>query len=271
MNRNFSKSNYSDNSQPKPKKEQTFEISCDQNAKKTFQYFAQQELLYHNQLVTGLSATLRAFPGPLSEMTDAWQNLWGSVAQEAIDLRTLSKSTIDKWPATLVPFKNMIIDDKSKLIIDKNKLAILYIASAKARLHPEMRKSMAEGILAHYMPQADIINFARKKDSESLTSPIQLLNTFEIKNRRHVQLLRNMVRLEWNDKDQTTIIHTPYAQNPITIQEHNLKNMTWSSLLIRQTPDEDVELNSPWVVSVRNSVGYLPNYLDQGFSKRPRR
>jgi hypothetical protein len=241
------------------KRGRTYDIICDHNAKKTFAYFVQQELMYHNALVESLNAGLRAFPNHIVELVNEYAGLWAAVAEEAADLRKLSKVPFEQWPTNLKPFYTNVVDKNKNLVLNNTKLALMSIAGTQARVLPAMRKEMAVTILEHIRPQADMMN---KYSDTEMKTPIQILPTYDIYNRRHIQLYRKHLKLKWDSEKQETTIHTPYAEKPIIVQEHNLVNIPWDSLLIRQTPDEAVDINSPWVITLCKENKYFITHQD---------
>jgi hypothetical protein len=242
------------------KRGRTYDIVCDTNAKRTFGYFVQQELIYHNQLIRGLNAAIRAFPIHITELVNDYAALWAVVAEEAADLRKLSKLPVADWPANLQPFYSTIVDKNKNIILNNSKLALLTIAATPARVLPAMRKEMAVSILNHIQPQAEMM--AKYASADQMKTPIQMLPTYELYNRRHVQLYRKHLRMTWDSEKQQTIIHTPYAEKPIIVQENNLISIPWDSMLIRQLPDQPVDVNSPWVITLCKDGKYFITHQD---------
>lgn len=233
--------------------------------------FMKQELHYYNSLVEGLGPRARTFPETLLALHKDWENLWSALAEHGQSIKPYERAAEDvALPENLEKHRKMLVgrDSQGRRFLDEKMLNIMSIAATPAVIHPMVRKNMANLILEFYKDQAALL-IKRNDDAfgeeDLYAKPIDLLVKHDMITKRHLQIPRaalNDVRYI-EDKGRTEL-YTPYSDNPIVIDGHNLEsNNHWNFLIIHQQPGIEATASDPWVVDIKYSqVPYLVKYQD---------
>ena len=233
--------------------------------------FMKQELAYYNALVEGLGPRARTFPETLLALHKDWEALWETLALEGKSIKTYERAAADVvLPEALEKHRKMLVgrDSSGKRFLDEKMFNIMSIAATPAILHPTVRKHMAGLMLEFYKDQsAKLIkrNDEAYGDEDLYAKPIDLLVQHDMVTKRHLQLPRNALNdVRYIEGRDLTEIYTPYSENPLKIQGHNLENNNhWNFLMIHQQPGVEVVASDPWVVDIKYSqVPYMIKYQD---------
>lgn len=233
--------------------------------------FMKQELAYYNALVEGLGPRARTFPETLLALHKDWEALWETLALEGKSIKTYERAAADvALPEALEKHRKMLVgrDSSGKRFLDEKMFNIMSIAATPAILHPTVRKHMAGLMLEFYKDQsAKLIkrNDEAYGDEDLYAKPIDLLVQHDMVTKRHLQLPRNALNdVRYIEGRDLTEIYTPYSENPLKIQGHNLENNNhWNFLMIHQQPGVEVVASDPWVVDIKYSqVPYMIKYQD---------
>lgn len=233
--------------------------------------FMKQELAYYNALVEGLGPRARTFPETLLALHKDWEALWETLALEGKSIKTYERAAADvALPETLEKHRKMLVgrDTSGKRFLDEKMFNIMSIAATPAILHPTVRKHMAGLMLEFYKDQsAKLIkrNDEAYGDEDLYAKPIDLLVKHDMVTKRHLQLPRNALNdVRYIEGRDLTEIYTPYSENPLKVQGHNLEtNNHWNFLMIHQQPGVEVVASDPWVVDIKYSqVPYMIKYQD---------
>lgn len=227
--------------------QRNFEVELSQEQDSNLNYFMQQELAYYNAIVERLTPRLRTFPKDFLSIKDKELALWEVCAEFAVNPNNMAKyPNVEAWPNHLKPYFGLLFDSKG-LRISTSHLSIFEAASTPARIHASVRKNIAVEILKHMLKQADSIASAQK--TEVLKTPMQLLNTYTIETKRHLQIPSKLVKMTYDENIDSTNISIPYSKFPIIISGNDLSESRYSFLVIRSThPDTKI-----WNVELKDS------------------
>jgi len=239
--------------------------------KTRFKEFMKQELHYYNALIEGLGPRARAFPETLLALHKDWENLWSTLAQGGHNLKAYEKAPNDvQLPKDLEPHRKMLVgrDSKGERFLDDRMFNIMSIATTQALIHPLVRRNMANQMLEFYKDQAAKLV---KRNDETLggedlySKPIDLLVKQDLTTKRHLQIPRNALNAVYYYEDrELTEIYTPYSDNPLVVQGHDLEhNNHWNMIILHQQPGLEPMPNTPWVVDIKyNQNVYMIKYQD---------
>lgn len=240
-----------------------FEVEVNKETDQSLNYFIRQELAYYNSIIELLTPRLRTFPGDLLSMKDKELKLWEVCSEFAIDPNILLKypDAID-WPSHLQPYFGLLYDIKG-VRISKTHLNIIQIASSSARILPVVRKNIAIELLQHMIKQADIIHSTQKTDT--MKTPLQLLNIHTIDTKRHVQIPSNLVKIKYSEDIDSSDIEIPYSKIPIVIPGADLTDSKFSLLILRSSHT----IPNVWNVEIKdNEHKYLIGLSDYNDKKK---
>lgn len=242
-----------------------FEVELSKEISTSLSYFVNQELAYFNNIIELLTPRLRTFPAELLSMKDKELKLWEICAEYASDPLVMASYKFDEWPDHLKPYYNLMFDTANVNKISKAHLNIIQIAATKARIHPMVRKNLATEALKHMLKQADIFLAAQK--SETLKTPLQLLNTHTLDTKRHLQIPSKLISISYNESSESSNITIPYSKHPIVIQGADISENKFTLLILRHTNNKD----NIWNVELKDiDSKYLLGLSDYGDRKKPR-
>lgn len=250
--------------QPSRSWERTYNIELDNSTKKNLWSYMKHELHYYNTLVNELNGKIRVFPNEIANIKDQYEKLWSTIAQTGVDIRNLVKTPVDTWPESFQPFKNILVEN-GKILLDDKKMMLYAIPASKADIHPLVRRSIALEILKWIQPVAKSIEQSSKHNG-SLSGPLQMLQPLSIENKRHVQLVSNIVDLTYDPEKNVTLIRIPYSDKEISIQNQDLTKTACDNIIIRQVPNRTVNHLSPWQLTIKQGAGrYLLDLIDMSY------
>lgn len=233
--------------------------------------FMKQELHYYNSLVEGLGPRARTFPEQLLALHKDWENLWEALAEFGHSIKAYERAAPDaKLPENLEKHRKMLVgrDAQGNRFLNDRMFSIMSIAATPALIHQHVRRNMANQILEFYKDQSqDLIkrNDDAWGDEDLYKKPISLLSKQDMVTKRHLQIPRSALNaVYWYQEKDHTEVYTPYSDNPLIIQGHNLENNNfWNLIVLHQQPGIEVTQNDPWVVDIKQSnVPYMIKYVD---------
>lgn len=244
-------------------------IELDATDKLRYQGFMKQELSFYNSLINAFSARTRTFPSHILELNEQWVRLYGQIAFEGKSIKHLERAPSD---APLIPgleaFRRYLVgnDAEGNRILTERMLTIMDSASAAGTVHPVVRRNMALEMVRFHKEQASkFIAQPHHGNSEDVyRSAPEMLEPADIIKKRHLQMPRAMVKVEWDEKNECSLIYSAYCANPIKIPNINLTaDANWTTLILHQEPNVVARPQSPWVIDVKNTQSqYLLKYLD---------
>lgn len=236
-----------------------------------FKEFMKQELFYYNSLIEGLGPRARTFPETLLALHKDWEKLWDTLAEHGQSIKPFERAKEDaELPSFLEKHRKMLLtkDSQGRRFLEEKMISIMNIASTPAIIHPMVRKSMANLILEFYKGQAAKLikrNDEAYGEQDLYTNPIDLLVTQDSVCKRHLQIPRAALNdVRYIESNELTEIYTPYSDNPLRVEGHNLENDNhWNLLIVHQQPGMEVTIKDPWIIDIKYSqVPYLIKYQD---------
>lgn len=243
-------------------------IKIDANDQIRLNYFIKQELNFYNSLVSGLGSRVRAFPQDICDLTERYEKLFGELAANNTDVNKLRNSKkIESWAENLRPYYDLVIgSDKVKPLSER--LAIIFeLAASGGVIDPLMRKNIAIETLRFCKEQARIYKseLPQKNENSNLfkIAPTNL-NTQDLINKRHVQLVKSLVEISYDEKTESSKIKNPYTMQPITVEGVDLtENKDWQIMILHQERGTIATSTTNWVVDFKEANStYLLKYLD---------
>jgi hypothetical protein len=227
-----------------------------------------EELKYYNQLISMLAAMSRAFPERYLEIDETKERLFGDIAYTGFDVRKIVHKTNVELPEKLKPYETLLLgkDSNGKRYLDERLTTFLENAVIPCGTHPQVKKNMAVEIFRFYKEQARIrLQKVPKMQQEEMmykNSP-QELETVDSIRKRHVQLPKSIVDVEWDEGNEVSKVYTPYNTKAIQIENVNLKDEYWNIMIIRQEPGCIPASSTPWLLETKAvPAGYLVKLLD---------
>ena len=239
--------------------------TTDQNR---FRAMMQEELKYYNQMISMLAAMSRAFPERYLEIDETKERLFGEIAYTGFDVRKIVHKTDVELPEKLKPWEKLLLgkDDKGQRYLDERLTTFLENAVIPCGIHPQVKKNMALEIFRFYKEQARIrlqkVPRMQQGDQVYKHTP-QELETVDSIRKRHVQLPKSLVEVEWDEESEVSRVFTPYNTRPIVIENVNLKDEYWNIMIIHQEPGCIPSSSTPWLLETKAvPAGYLIKMLD---------
>ncbi|MBX9722708.1 MAG: hypothetical protein K2X81_15015 [Candidatus Obscuribacterales bacterium] len=233
--------------------------------------FMKQELFYYNSLVEGLGPRARTFPETLLALHKDWENLWETLAEHGTSIKPYLRVAEDaELPQHLEKHRKMILgrDSQGRRFLDEKMFNIMNMASTPVVLHPLVRRNIASLMLEFYKGQAGKLikrNDEAREDQDLYSTPIDMLVKQDLVCKRHLQIPRAALNdVRYIEAKDCTEVYTPYSDNPLIIDGHNLEtNNHWNLMIVHQQPGMEVTVKDPWIVDIKYSqVPYLIKYQD---------
>lgn len=209
--------------------------------------FALHELAFYNTIIENLESRTRAFPKQLAELTNTQiEAVCDSVKQGA-----LTESV--KSPEWLHFVAGQILKPRVVMI-------------------PETKALMTRTLFEFFRDQAQIFKEPINNDKLELSYRVsaQNLSKLDAQQKRHVQIPRSQVKIQWDTTRDCSLISTPFNAEPIQIPGTNLNEREgWHMLVLRQEPGRWVTPDTPWMAEFRHTQNqYLIRLTDAGSNKR---
>ena len=214
----------------KPPYQKFFELKLTKTAETNLRYFIEQELFYYNSVVEQLTSRVKAFPQDILSLKDRDSKVLETIGQHRISPEVLSKSA-ENCPEELKIYSSSIYDADGKCKFTKNQLGIMEIGTIEGNIHGLTRKGILSEAFSYVNGQANIILSGQK--TESLKAPLQMLQTHTLDTKRHVQLNRSCIKLDYSEKFKGTMINTPYSKHAFFIEGYDITNSPFNIMVIR--------------------------------------
>ncbi len=244
-------------------------VDIDSSDKMRYQGFMKQELAFYNSLINTFTSRTRTFPEHIIALNEQWLRLYGQIAFEGKSIKHLEKATLDApLCSSLEPYRRYLLGDDSdgNRILTERMLTIMESAASAGVVHPIVRRNMALEMLRFYKEQAAkfITPAYAGSDDDLYRSAPEMLEPADFLKKRHIQMPRAMVKVEWDEKAERSLLSTAYCANPIVVPNINLTaNESWTTIILHQEPNVVARPQTPWVLDVRSTpAAYLIKYLD---------
>jgi len=251
----------------KQSNQKNFEIELLPNIKSNLEYFILQELGYYNTLVEQLVPRLKAFPQDILSIKDKEKRIWDACAEHAINPQKLLDHPRSEWPKHLDFMYDMLYDQAGKCKISPAHISIMGIAASPARLHQKVRRAIASEVLKYMLAQADVLFSAMK--TETLKSPVQMLQTYTTESKRHLQIPYSLLKIRYNEESDKTYIGIPYSKAEIELPHVDLTQPPFRLLVIRSPNATSRSSNQKWEIDIMDSLNdYIISLNDPVERKR---
>lgn len=251
--------------------QKTFEIETSPEAKRNLWYFIKQELYYYNFLVEQLTPWLRTFPQEFLALKGNEKRLWNAAAEYELDFKKLSETQIDSWPKDIELQKSqlhaLLFNADGKLNLSARQLELMKIVAAPAKLPRLVRNLMASEMLRYMQGQAEVLEQALK--TETMRSPLQMLQVHTLENKRHLQIPASVVfNLRYDDQEKVSKISLPYCRDPIIVPGIDLSTIPYKMMVIRAAHPQD--RTGKWYIDLKDTNSYSVNLMDYDDRRRRR-
>lgn len=239
-----------------------FDLPADKVA---IQRYMNSELDLYNQIISTFNPTSRTSPETFAAFTENHIALFGLLAEHGYNICKIRPNNI---PAELSAFETLIKDGS---ISERMKL-LMESASGNYAVAAATKKAMAREILKFYTEDAKVRLQklpSRMLGEQSYTVAPKSLSKQDSLSKRHLQIHRTDVSVQYSDDDNSTLIRTPYNRGTIKVQGVDLTDRkSWNILIIHQTPNIVATSKTPWVLDFRGvKQDYLVEYLDDPNSR----
>ena len=130
------------------------------------------------------------------------------------------------------------------------------IGKIKTTISNRIKRNMAVEIFRYYASQTS------KNQSNNLQYPARLLEHQDLLKKRHIQLHRKTITVEFCKEKNQTLIRIPYLKNKLLLNG-NAKNLRWNIMVIHQKPNVPVTKETSWCIDFKNAdQDYMIKYLD---------
>jgi hypothetical protein len=223
---------------------------------KRLEIFFRNELNLYNKIIATFEARTRGMSGFIASLTEQQIELFSQAVAHNVGLEGIK--TAQDCPECFSKLHDTIWDATGKNRLHPQLLLMIKEVVPNAFvLVPETKYQMARGIAEFFRDQAEILQAPQHSDIVEIsykTSPTNI-SQLDSSIKRHVQLPRRCVNLNYNSEQDCTEIFTPLNASAITVPGVNLKRFHhWTNMIIRRDRNENtIDFNAPWVVELRNT------------------
>lgn len=213
--------------------------------KKIMKLLMVEELNLYNTLNESLSRELKNNHEGFLEIIRNLR-LYGECVEHNISVRGMG----DDIPPQLDDLKEQLV------FLSEGALKILDTALVKTNISPRTKRNMGVQLYRYYADQSK--NYG---PNGQLVQPIMSLPFHTIDIKRHVQLHRKAIAVDYNEEHDVSVVKTPYTKGLIV--KGNIKRKAWSIMVIHQTPFTKVDVNTPWCVDLQETKeDYMLQFID---------
>lgn len=219
--------------------------------------FMRGELELYNRIVDTFNPTARTSPETFGAFSSQHISLFMKVAEFGIDFRRMNSRNL---PEEFEEFRNIISDgsisERMKILMEAVAGNFPVIASTK--------RAMVKELIKFYTEDARLRSKARNSDVQMYQTPLKTLNTQTSISKRHLQVLRDQVKIRYDEAKNQSFAKTPYNRNEFVVTGVDLtEKKSWNLMIIHQHPNAMVSEKSKWVLDFRGGKqDYLVDYLD---------
>jgi hypothetical protein len=253
-----------------------YEIQVEPEQKRTLKAYMEQERIYYNHLVEGLSGMTRTSPELINSMSEKREKLFGEIAYHGFKVRG-KVERITGWgqfdkevPESLRQFDDILFGinkETGKRTLSGAFTLLMETAAEVGSIHPEMRRNMAIEMLRYHREQAKVRLQSKgthwgQPDSE-FKAPVFALDTCDINRKRHVQLTKALVEVGYDEEKGSSWVKTPYSTR-FWINGIDATSIEgWNMILVHQQPGILPRPTTPWFIEFRTTLNtYQVKYMD---------
>jgi len=240
--------------------QKTFEVIANEAQARTLNHFVKNELAYYQLLSGQLGIRMRAFPEDFVSNSPSLERLWLFAAKYNVTSSVLKAQPQNKWPSDIAGSWGAMWNRNGEYLLSKGSEAIMNLMATQCHLHADVRRNIAEEVLANIKHQSEILHAAQ--NTMELRSPVQTLPEHDHYTKRHVQVPRQLTKCVFNAMTGNTEIIIPYCRDPLLIPGQDISENKWDIVVISQV-NTDAEKNHMLQLSLRTSRNkYLITYTD---------
>lgn len=257
------------NRKKKPYNKRIFELNVSLKNERNLKYFMLEELKYYNSVVYHFNARTKAFPQDILAIKDRDVKLLETCAQFATDPETLTKSQVNEWPDHFKSYSSVLYNNDGSPRLDSKTLGVIQIGTIPGNIHNVVRRNIVSETFNYVYNQAGIVLAGQK--TETLRAPLQMLQNHTLASKRHIQLPKSLVKIQFNEKTGGSDIFTPYNKEPLHVKDYDLSDVSYTILVIKSSMPRYHSEKLSWAVEFKdNKSGYLINLTDS-FPRKPRK
>lgn len=255
-----------------------FEVNINPSEQSKLKAFMKHELDYYNAIVNGLSSRMRTMPEVLLETNEDIIRLYLACAETGFDpykiflMRNLDFAEGEEpaLPKQVEPFRKILFGFNNageRRLTDRIAL-MCQLFGSPAIVHGTVRRNMAQEIIEFFKTNTRITRQAVPSHLQSeqiFKSAPQTLEIHDILKKRHLQVPKSIVTVEWDEENEISLFKIPYYTRKIKVPSINFLDgiTTWNYLILHQTPGKIALNNTPWVLDLRTiQHRYLLKYTD---------
>lgn len=224
-----------------------YPVTLTVNEQKYLSSLFYHELDLFNKLNGALSMKIRQVPEGFIELSKNLR-IYGECIENGYDIRSVIKD---------IP-KNLQVVQDDLLNLSEKALIVLETTNIRTAISPRTKRNMGVQMFKFYADQAPA--FLKTNSLNRLSSVF--LENIDLLRKRHLQLHRKTLVIEFDEKNQKTLVKTPYSGRKFEI-DGNIKKPRWDIMIIHQQPGVLVSNTTPWYVDFKKtSDDYLLKYLD---------
>lgn len=253
----------------RPSRDFSVMVELEPGDKLRYQGFMKQELAFYNSLINAFTSRTRTFPEHILALNEQWIKLFGQIAFEGKSIKHLERAPADaQLTEGMEIFRRYLVgqDNEGQRYLTERMLTIMEAAASPGVVHPVVRRNLALEMVRFYKDQA--VKFATPANQgngdDLYKSTPEMLEPADLLKKRHLQMPRQMINVEWDEAKEQSLLRTAYVSNPIIIKNINLvENKDWTHIILHQEPNTVSRPSSPWFVDVKTlQVGYHIKYMD---------
>lgn len=255
-----------------------FEVNIDPAEHTKLKAYMKHELDYYNLLVNGLASRMRTMPEVLLEANEDIIRLYLSCAETSFDpykiflMRKLDfvEGEEPSLPKQIEPFRKILfgVNNAGERRLTDRIALMCQLFGSPAIVHSTVRRNMAKEIIEFFKTNTKITRQAvpgHLRNEQIFKSAPQTLEIHDILKKRHLQIPKSIVTVEWDEENEVSLFKIPYYARKIEVPSINFLDgvTTWNYLILHQSPGKIALSRTPWVLDVRSiQYRYLLKYTD---------
>lgn len=235
-----------------------FEIVLSNTMINNLKYFVQQELQYYNTVSELLTSRAKAFPSDVLNIKDREVKLLETCAQYGISPEKLIKTPLSEWKDPFKSYEPILRNTDKTSKLSNRQIEIMNIGACPGHLPSSVRRSIVSEIFSHVSSQASIL--LAGQSTEHLRIPLQMLQQHTLETKRHLQLGKAAIKMNWDENKEETSIITPYGKESLVVKKYDLTSIPFNSVVIR-APYKGQE-NQTWLIELKEPSKYMLTLTD---------
>jgi len=232
---------------------QHYTIAISATDKSRLKAVMSHELALYNRLNNELIRILHRDPKLLTSMGEQTTTMIATIVSEGIDVRKLrNKKPDSELPEALDGFRQTFFttNEQTMTLVEN-------LTGVNNAVFPAMKQSMVREFFRFYENSAKIMT-TKLGGSQQM----EFLEALDDGRKRHVQIHRKHLVMEYDIEKRCTSIKSPYTINPILVEGTDLtRDDSWKMAIFHQRPGKMPRPDTPWMVDLR-SGDYQLKYME---------